>query len=513
LKRLRLKTERKGGFWGAFFEKARSMNLTWVDKYRPTEVKNIKTHGNIINLLTKMRKDNSIPHLLCYGPSGCGKTTIMTAFANDLCNKKNINDINDINVINVKNDGQIEQIEQNHEQIDKQTDEQIDEKNSEQAGEQMNEHTQNQKMAFSTDMRIMKINASDKRGIIIIREKIMSFIKSRIHENIIVGETIIQDQSIKKLEKIVIMDEADYMTTDAQYAICNIMDTYKNVLFIFICNYIRKIIPRLQSRCQLLHFSVLPMLYVRQIVDNVIDKENIKISPEGIRALCRLSKFDLRTILYTLQSLSHKGNKITPTDVYDYIQYPRNMHIDHLFTFTELLDIYNYLVVLICERGIEIKNIINEIYNRVLSRDPLGLPRVLGVSVQFQQCHLLKNTDESADDNTNDGDNDGDNDRENDGDNDGDNDGNNDGNNDGDNDGENDDNKNEEDTNDGEKNDEENTDGNDGNSGKKIKISKETKFQFIRNIAELERRLTYEYSITLQIGAIASIIYQIITEN
>ena len=144
----------------------------WVEKYRPDSLDEVSAQSNVIQSLRSAIKTKNIPHLIFFGPSGCGKTSTIIALAKDLFGVENYAD------------------------------------------------------------RIIELNASDERGINIIRDKIKKYSK----------------QSIKKLDdappwKIIVLDEADTMTTDSQFALRQIMEKYSNITrFCIICNYYNKII-------------------------------------------------------------------------------------------------------------------------------------------------------------------------------------------------------------------------------------------------------------------------------
>lgn len=273
----------------------------WVDKYRPKNVNNISSHSNIIKLLDNMKKNEINYNLLCYGPSGCGKSTTMLAYGNSLYNdKENIN--------------------------------------------------------------IMKINASDERGISVIRDKIFNFIQT---ESLTGTETVNH-----KYSKMIILDEADYMTEDAQFAITNIMDQYKDVLFVFICNYIHKIHNVIQSRCQILYFNSIPIINIKNILNNIIRQEKIDISKDALQVLCELTKYDLRSSLYMLQSLHFSNKRLTPSNIYKYNQFPTDFHIKKILEIIKkqnMNECYKYILCIIKEKGLLLKNIIYQIYNNVIN--------------------------------------------------------------------------------------------------------------------------------------------------
>ena len=103
--------------------------------------------------------------------------------------------------------------------------------------------------------------------------------------------------------KLIVLDEADAMTSVAQMALRRIMEKYTaNTRFCIIANYTHKLSPALLSRCTRFRFSPLKEPDIRQLVDIVIEKEDVKIQPEAVDSLVRLSKGDMRRALNVLQA-------------------------------------------------------------------------------------------------------------------------------------------------------------------------------------------------------------------
>ena len=114
------------------------------------------------------------------------------------------------------------------------------------------------------------MNASDDRGIDVVREQIKNFAETRT--------------LFAKGYKLIILDEADMMTTAAQSALRRVIEQYtKNVRFCIICNYVNKIIPAIQSRCTRFRFSPLPNAEVEKRVDSVIEAEGYELSQTFVR--------------------------------------------------------------------------------------------------------------------------------------------------------------------------------------------------------------------------------------
>merc|ERR1711976_623712 len=130
---------------------------------------------------------------------------------------------------------------------------------------------------------VLDLNASDDRGINVVRQKIQDFASSRHNKNV---------------PKLIILDECDSMTKDAQFALRRVIEKYtKNTRFCLICNYVSKIIPALQSRCTRFRFAPLDEIHVRMKLNQIIKQENISVTDKGVDALIRLGKGDMRRTL------------------------------------------------------------------------------------------------------------------------------------------------------------------------------------------------------------------------
>lgn len=139
---------------------------------------------------------------------------------------------------------------------------------------------------------VLELNASDERGIDVVREQIKTF----------AGTQTFNTKSSNNL-KLVILDEADAMTSAAQNALRRVMEKYvRNVRFIIICNYVGQIIPPLQSRCTRFRFAPLPLKCLRERMDHVISCEGIKVTEEARGALIRIANGDMRRVLNVLQA-------------------------------------------------------------------------------------------------------------------------------------------------------------------------------------------------------------------
>jgi len=204
----------------------------WVEKYRPNILNDIvldKINKNILNNILKM---NYLPNILLHGPPGTGKTTTI------------INLIEELQILN---------------------------------------NNKNKSL-------IIHLNASDERGIDVIRNQIYQFVNSK---NLFV-----------KGVKVIILDEVDYMTKSAQLALKNLLiniNTYDNIRFCLICNYISRIDESLQNIFIKLKFNQLPEENIINFLQNIISKENLTYTNEQLIYIQKFYKSDLRSMINHIQ--------------------------------------------------------------------------------------------------------------------------------------------------------------------------------------------------------------------
>lgn len=219
-------------------------SISWVEKYRPKNLNEITSQKEVISSLRKSIDTKNIPHLIFFGPSGCGKTSTILALAEDLFGKD-----------------------------------------------------------FYSD-RIIELNASDERGINIIRDKIKMFAKRAVRLNKDVPPW-----------KIIILDEADSMTSDSQFALRRIIEEYSKVTrFCIICNYHNKIIDPIVSRCSLFRFKPIKKTEIIKKLNVICEKENMICSNDILKKIVKLCRGDLRKAINFLQRCKNTfGDKITNT--------------------------------------------------------------------------------------------------------------------------------------------------------------------------------------------------------
>ncbi len=211
------------------------------------------------------------------------------------------------------------------------------------------------------DLMTLQINVSEERGIEVVRNKILQFVQSKsflFNEN-------------NKLFKLVILDEADAMTPDAQAILRRIVEKYTvNARFCLICNYIKKINLALQSRCTIFRFSPIP--------DNIIDKkireisklESIKIDNIAIDNIISKSTGDFRKIINILQTCSMITDKITEDTINKTLGYPKNNELEIIYN-SLLKDTikksYDIITKIKDNEGYSLNDIIKAIFKKIIS--------------------------------------------------------------------------------------------------------------------------------------------------
>jgi replication factor C subunit 3/5 len=157
---------------------------------------------------------------------------------------------------------------------------------------------------------VLELNASDDRGIDVVREQIKTFSSTKQ----IFSAAPTKDSHIALATfKLIILDEADAMTSTAQMALRRIMEKYTaNTRFCIIANYTHKLSPALLSRCTRFRFSPLKEQDIRRLVDHVIEEEDVRIETAATEALVKLSKGDMRRALNVLQACHASSTPLQP---------------------------------------------------------------------------------------------------------------------------------------------------------------------------------------------------------
>jgi replication factor C subunit 3/5 len=216
---------------------------------------------------------------------------------------------------------------------------------------------------------VLELNASDDRGIGIVRGSILEFASTRS----IFGNNLV---------KLIILDEADAMTNDAQNALRRIIEKYTdNVRFCIICNYLSKIIPALQSRCTRFRFAPLNSTQILPRLNYVVEKENIEVTEDGKKALMDLAGGDMRKVLNVLQSTWMAFKMVNEDNVYTCVGHPLKKDIDNivywLLNDDSFQETYKKINQLKLDKGLALEDILSQVHlymqrielpNRILSQ-------------------------------------------------------------------------------------------------------------------------------------------------
>jgi DNA polymerase III, gamma/tau subunits len=218
------------------------MNEIWTEKYRPKTLNEVVGQKHVTERLKAYVSSGNMPHLLLTGPAGTGKTTCSLAMAKEMF------------------------------------------------GEEWKGN-------------FIELNASDERGIDVVRGKIKEFARTA---------------PLGKAEfKIIFMDEADALTSDAQAALRRTMEKYSKICrFILSCNYSSKIIDPIQSRCAVFRFSPLTVEDVSEYLNMIIKNESVKIENDALEGLIHVARGDLRRAVNSLQVAASLDKPITLDVIY-----------------------------------------------------------------------------------------------------------------------------------------------------------------------------------------------------
>jgi replication factor C subunit 3/5 len=271
-----------------------STSIPWVEKYRPTEFDKIVLEPLNKRIMENILLKNHFPNLLLYGPPGTGKTTTIINLVNAYQEK-----------YNQKNKG-----------------------------------------------LMIHLNASDERGIDIIRNQINSFVNS--------------SGLFSKGAKFVILDEVDYMTKNAQQALKYLLQSYNsNVRFCLICNYISRIDESLQNEFMRLRFNQLPEREIVRFLSVINENENIKLTETTIKSIQKLYKSDIRSMINYMQS---NQNLIGHSEIIDNNVWE---NLTKSFLDKETREkIIEMFIFISSKYNIEIKNIIKDYLNFIIRFKP-----------------------------------------------------------------------------------------------------------------------------------------------
>lgn len=203
----------------------------------------------------------------------------------------------------------------------------------------------------------MQLNASDDRKLITIQTKVKEFSRSK---------------PLNASFKIIFLDEADSLTTEAQQALRRMMEDYgENCRFIFSVNYQSNIIEAIQSRCVIIRFKSLDKSAVFSLIDKISNSENLEIDEEAKEALFYSTMGDLRRLINLMQSIASVSKKITAELVYKSLSKINLDKIDKIFKSALSGDYVSSKKELddIISQGVSPSEIINAMYNYVINSD------------------------------------------------------------------------------------------------------------------------------------------------
>ena len=216
--------------------------------------------------------------------------------------------------------------------------------------------------------KVLELNASDENGINVVRDKIIKF------ANIIVGSADPKYNSPSF--KIIILDEADSMTSEAQTALKKVMETTCDITrFVFICNYETKIIDAIKSRCAGFRFNQIPDDLMIERLKTIARDENMIVDDDVFQIITRICEGDARRSINTLQNIKYiprdKTTPITKVDIYNITSYIEKSYFDGYWKDIISANVYrlNKIVIYIINTGYPINYILQCIKDKVLESD------------------------------------------------------------------------------------------------------------------------------------------------
>ncbi len=296
----------------------------WIEKYRPRSFDEVEGQRPIVEKLRAFVEKGNMPHLLFAGPAGVGKTTLSLVIARQL---------------------------------------------------------------FGDDWRgnFLELNASDERGIDVIRVKVKDFARTRA-----IGEVPF---------KIIYLDECDALTREAQQALRRTMENYTQTCrFILSCNYSSKIIDPIQSRCTVFRFKPLSEEELNRIVDRVARAEGLRVDDAARAALFTVSGGDVRRVENILQAAATMTKEIGEEQVFSIAGYARPAEVAALIPLarSSFLDARKRLLKVMLEYGLSGLDVVKQLQQAVWSVDGLSDRQKLAMVVACGEAEfrMVEGSDE-----------------------------------------------------------------------------------------------------------------------